>query len=149
VSDLELRQAIVDEEHLKLLRIAYLVSASMHALFSLFGLLYVAMGVMVGTVLSTLPARNGATPPPAFVGWLFGLMGAGFFLLMILLAILKFRAARCLKARKSRGYCLVVAGISCLGIPYGTLLGVGTFLVLGRDSVKRLFEGAPEPVAET
>jgi hypothetical protein len=34
---------------------------------------------------------------------------------------------------------MVIAAIGCLEIPYGTLLGVFSFLVLGRDSVARLF----------
>jgi hypothetical protein len=38
----------------------------------------------------------------------------------------------------------MVAGISCLGIPYGMFLGVCTFMVLGRDSVVGLF-AAPNP----
>ena len=144
MSDPALRQSIVDEEHLKLLHIGYLVSAGMNVLFSLFGLLYVFLGVMMGTVLSVLPMRTGPPPPPAFVGWFLGILGLGMFLFMVTLAVLKFRAARCLTARRSRTFCMVVAGISCLGFPYGTLLGVFTFLVLGRGSVKTLFEAPPE-----
>jgi hypothetical protein len=140
MSDPEQRQAVLDEEHLKLLRIGYLVSAGMNALFSLLGLVYIGLGVLMATVLSSLPVRHGPPPPPAFVGWFMGAMGLGMFLLMLTLAILKFRTARCLGNRRSRGFCMVVAGISCLGFPYGTLLGVSTFLVLGRSSVKGLFE---------
>jgi hypothetical protein len=41
-------------------------------------------------------------------------------------------------------FCLIVAGITCLFHPFGTVLGVFTIIVLIRPSVKRLFEiGAP------
>ncbi|MGH8225148.1 MAG: hypothetical protein ACRER1_03210 [Gammaproteobacteria bacterium] len=34
----------------------------------------------------------------------------------------------------------MTSGVSCLAIPYGTLLGVFRFIVLGRPSVKTLFD---------
>jgi hypothetical protein len=145
MSEPEFRQAIVDEEHLKLLQIGYLVSAGMNALFSLLGLLYVFLGVLMGTMFASMPMRTGPHPPPAFLGWFLGILGFGLFLVMITLAVLKFRAARCLKARRSRGFCMVVAGLSCLGFPYGTVLGVFTFLVLGRTSIKALYEAETTP----
>ncbi len=145
MSDEDIRQTIIDEEHLKLLSIGYMVSAGMSAFFSLFGLLYAFMGVMLGTAFTakTDAAVRAGQGPPAFIGWFLGIIGFVIFLLMITLAILKFLTARCIKRRRSRIFCMVVAGISCLGIPYGTLLGVLTFLVLGRDSVKHLFESRP------
>ena len=43
---------------------------------------------------------------------------------------------------------MIITAIGCLEFPYGTLLGVLTFIVLGRDSVKRLFASPPQgPVA--
>jgi hypothetical protein len=62
----QLRQAIVDEEHLKLLGIAYLVSAAMNAFFSVFGLFYAGMGVLFTTVLARAPSGPGPEPPPEF-----------------------------------------------------------------------------------
>ena len=43
---------------------------------------------------------------------------------------------------------LVVAGIGCLSIPYGAILGVMTFIVLLRKSVKAMFSETPEDQAE-
>jgi len=34
---------------------------------------------------------------------------------------------------------MVIAAIGCLEFPYGTALGVFSFIVLGRDSVIQLF----------
>ena len=43
-------------------------------------------------------------------------------------------------------YCLVVAAIECLFIPFGTVLGVFTIVVLNRSSVRSLFrDGRPKP----
>lgn len=135
------RQSVIDEEHLKLLSLGYMISAAITGFFALFGLMYVFLGVMIASFVSHKPelTTNGNQPPPAFFGWIFGGIGLAFFVVGIALAALKLRTALCLKSRKSRTFCLVMAGISCLGVPYGTALGVFTFIVLGRDSVLRLF----------
>jgi hypothetical protein len=136
-----MRQAITDEVHLRLLYIGYLISASMNAFFSLFGLLYVFLGVMMGVIFSvdSSAAGHAGDAPPPFIGWIFGIIGLGIFLFLIAMAVLKFIAAFRIKQRRSRVFCMVVAGITCLGVPYGLLLGVCTFIVLERASVKRLF----------
>src|SRR5256885_10716730 len=142
----ETRQSIIDEEHLKMLSLGYAVSAGVSAFYSLFGLLYVFMGIMMSTALSHLPqtpANPAQAPPPAFVGWIFSFIGLAFFLIAIAVTAARFRAAWCIKHRKSRVFCMVIAGIGCLEFPYGTVLGIFSFLVLGRDSVVPLFGPRP------
>jgi len=48
-------------------------------------------------------------------------------------------AGRCLSRRKNHLLCLIVAGVSCLFVPMGTVLGVFSIIVLMRPSVKELF----------
>jgi hypothetical protein len=137
------RQAIVDEEHLKLLSLGYMVSAAVAGFFSLFGLIYVLLGIVMGLALSRAPTvANAGQPPPAFIGGMFIVMGLVFLLLGAGVAFARFWAARCIKRRISRTYCMVIAAIGCLEFPYGTALGVLSFLVLGRESVKRQFTTA-------
>jgi predicted membrane channel-forming protein YqfA (hemolysin III family) len=133
------RQVIVDEEHLKVLSIVYFVSAGMSALVSIFGLLYAFMGVFMFRVVAQAPQNQGDFPPE--FGWIFAVFGLGMFALMITMGIFKLVAGLRLKKRQSRTFCLVIAGISCLGFPYGTLMGVFTFIVLLRPSVAKLFDG--------
>ena len=127
-----------DLEHLRLLSIFHYVIAGFMALFSLFPLLHVGMGI---AMLSGVMPSNGATNSgeEAMVGWVFILIGGSFVLFGELLAFLVFRAGRCLKQQKSYTYCLVIAAISCLFMPLGTVLGVFTIIVLVRPSVKTLF----------
>jgi hypothetical protein len=142
----ETRQSIIDGEHLKLLSLGYLVSAGVSAFYSLFGLLYVFLGMMMSTTLShspQTPANSAQAPSPEFVGWIFASIGLAFFLIAMAVTAARFRAAWCIKHRKSRLFCMVIAGIGCLEFPYGTVLGIFSFLVLGRDSVVGLF--CPKP----
>ena len=53
-------------------------------------------------------------------------------------------AGRRLAALRSHTFCLVVAGIECFFMPFGTILGVFTILTLLKPEAKRLF-GVEEP----
>ena len=140
------RQAVLDEEHLKLLSLGYLITAAMTAFFALFALIYVAVVVGVVTIAARKPlvAGNSGQAIPAAIGWIVAVIGLGFFLVVLAFAAAKLRVAFCIKKRKSRTFCMVIAAICCLGVPYGTLLGVLTFMVLGRASVVRMFQTSQE-----
>jgi hypothetical protein len=129
-------QAILDGEHLRLLRVGYFISAAQTAVFIPLGLVYAGMGVM----MSRLPSGGHGAPPAAMFTWLFGIIGTAFTLFATVAAGLKLFTAIRLKERRSRVLCLVTAGLSCLEIPYGTALGVMTFVVLGRASVRQMFD---------
>jgi hypothetical protein len=134
------RQSIIDEEHLKLLSLEYMFSAATSAFFSLFGLIYVVIGIAMSAIISHAPVSSRpGQQPSAFVGRIFAGIGLALFILMIVLAAAKLRAASCIKRRRSRTFCMVMAGISCLEVPYGTVLGALSFIVLGRESVAQLF----------
>jgi hypothetical protein len=143
------RQRLIDDEHLRLLSLGYIISAAMTAIGTLFALLYVFAGFVVMGVLSRHPNLAGSSGQmsPAFIGWIITGIGLGIFLVTLALAAAKFRAGICIKRRKSRTFCMVMAGISCLGVPYGTILGVMTFMVFGRPSVIRQFQSHAEPVS--
>ncbi|HPG93140.1 MAG TPA: hypothetical protein PLR28_01145 [Dokdonella sp.] len=148
MTDPESRRKIVDDEHLRLLSIAYVISGIMTALFSLMGLLYAGMGLLMNSFFAAA-ARESTHPekmPPESLGMIVSAFGGFFFLVLISLALAKFLAASRIRQRRSRMFCLVVAGISCLGIPYGTILGVCSFIVLGRDSVAAQFDAPAAPV---
>ncbi len=142
MSEADFRQGVVDDEQLRLLSYGYVFSGVMTGLFSLLGLFYAGMGLVMNRVFAAA-AQNGTHAdkiPPEALGTIFGLFGLVFFLIAITLAALKLWTARCIRQRRSRMLCMVVAGICCLGIPYGTVLGVCTFLVLGRQSVAGRFD---------
>ena len=54
-------------------------------------------------------------------------------------AVLVLVAGRCIARRKYYAFCFVMACVECLSVPFGTVLGVFTILVLNRASVRELF----------
>jgi len=135
------KQSILDQEHLRLLRIGYIVAGSMDGFMALIMLVYVLFGILM-----VAGGFSGAGRPgdQAFFGMFFVIFGLVFSFMMAALSALKLTASRSLGKRRSRLLCQIAAGASCLQTPWGVLLGVFTFIVLGRESVKPLFEeGAP------
>ena len=134
------RQSIIDGEHLRLLSLGYMISAGVAAFIACFGFLYLLIGIAMSIAFSHAPvsAKTGELPP-AFIGWIFACFGLLFVLLGGGVAFARFWAARCVKQRKSRTYCMVIAGLGCLEFPYGTALGILSFIVLGRASVVKQF----------
>jgi hypothetical protein len=130
-------QEAVDDEHLRLLRIGYFVSAGLNALFIPFGALYAGMGFFMLPFAAS--AHPGGATPAAIVPLLFAVIGGIFMLLAAASVILKLLTAARLKERRSRMLCLVTAGLACMEVPWGTALGVLTFVVLDRPSVRAQF----------
>jgi len=123
-----------DEEHLNLLSIFHYVAGGMTALFSCFPLLYIAMGV--GMLCG---AFEGDNSPPPFWGWVLIVFGAVLILVGWMLSVVMIVAGRKLKRRTSRTFCMAAAGLECILMPFGTVLGVFTLVVLTKESVKELF----------
>jgi len=131
-----------DKEHLRLLAIFHYVVAGLAALFSFFPLLYMTIGAIFIFVARHGTPKPGEELPPEFLGWIFAGLGSLLFLLGIAMAICILIAGRCLSHHKCYSFALVIACIECLFIPFGTILGVFTIIVLSRESVKPLFSTA-------
>jgi len=132
-----------DLQHLKLLSIFYYVVGGLMILFALFPIFHFGFGLMM--IISPNSLGGGGPPPPPLVGWLFVLIAGAIMLVGWTLAIGTMLAGRFLSQRKHYTYCLVMAGLSLLFQPFGTILGVFTILLLIRPSVKRLFETGEIP----
>ncbi len=132
------RQELLDTEHLRLLRIGYLISGGANAVWACFPLIHITIGILMLSGVFPGPTRPGA-PDTLMPGLFFVVIGVAFSSFFAISATLELLAARRLRERRSRTFCLVVAGLTCLGIPYGTALGIFTIIVLGRPSVAQRF----------
>lgn len=126
-----------DEDHLRLLTVFHYVVAGLTALFALFPLFHLALGLFM--VFAPDKFAGKGESPPVFVGWIFVGFAAMFIFAGWTLAALTLVAGRFLSKRRHYMFCLVMAAIQCAFFPFGTALGVFTLIVLLRDSVKQLF----------
>ena len=126
-----------DREHLRLLTIFYYICAALEAIFACIPIIHLVLGVLM---IAKPEVFDSKAPPPEFLGYLFAIMGGAFVLGGWTLAICTLLAGRFLNQRKHWLFCLIVAGASCAFTPFGTALGVFTFIVLLRPNVKAMFQ---------
>ena len=93
-------------------------------------------------------SQNNQPHPEKFIGLIFVVMGGIFILLGWTFAACVAYAGRCLSQRKNYTYCMVMAGIACLFVPFGTILGIFSIMVLIRPPVKALFNVAAPAIAQ-
>ena len=137
---------VQDDGHLKALVVCHYVWAGLIAILALIPLIHVFLGVaMIRGMFADQP-----NPPPPELGWFFVVFGAGAILLGEAIAALNVYSALQISRRRRRVLSIVVAGINCLSVPLGTLLGIFTIIVLARDSVRLQYaerSGASPPPA--
>lgn len=136
-------QTQADLSHLKTLAIIYYVFGGLALTGMLCGGLYVVMGGAVMAAGASGAATNTGSGDPA--GAMAGggmIMGMGLCMVIIpaLFGALYIYSGRCLQQQKKRTLSMVVAGFACLSVPLGTILGIFTFIVLSRPSVKALYD---------
>ena len=136
-------QRKVDADHLKLIAVFHFVLAALGVVGLGFLFLHYAFVQHFLGDPGMWKNQKDAPPPEifAFFKWFyfaFGMMIAtsAAFNLVSGLAILR---------RKYRMLSLIVAGLNCLFFPFGTVLGVFTFVVLLRDSVAEFYEAQRTP----
>lgn len=122
-----------DASHLRTLSILYYVNAAL----SLVVLGVIALQAAMLNLMESMPAQK---PPGLEQMWgLFATLWVVMGTLSVAMAVLNVATARALGRRDRRLLCQVTAGINCLSVPLGTLLGVFTLLTLERPAVREAF----------
>lgn len=136
------------EEHrqyLDLLSIFHYIVGGAAALFGLFPFIHLIMGV--GMMVASVPNGFSGSGMESLFG-----IGMGcfvFFMALTLIACIwgyaaaMFAAGRYLKEERKHLFCMATAGVSCMFVPFGTVLGIFTLILLLKDDVKEAF-GVPQ-----
>jgi hypothetical protein len=127
-----------DQEHLRLLSIFHYVVSGLIALFALFPVIHLVVGLFLVFAPNKFTGQ-GQEPPPVFLGWVFVIIALLFITAGWVFAAFVLTTGRFLARRKHYTFCLVMAAIECVFMRFGTILGVFTIVVLMRESVKPLF----------
>ena len=128
-----------DNEQLRLLSLFHYIVAGLAGLFSLFPVIHLVLGLFMVFSSKSFLNDNHGQPPPAFIGWFFVIIASFFITCGLTFAAFVLSAGRFLAKRKHYTFCFVMAGVECIFMPFGTVLGVFTIIVLNRESVKQLF----------
>ncbi|MFO7627153.1 MAG: hypothetical protein R6V62_07840 [Candidatus Fermentibacteraceae bacterium] len=126
-----------DERVLDLLGVFHFVVGALMILGASIFLIHLAMGVAM--VNGQFP--EGGDAPPQFMGWMFIVLPGLVILVGWTLAAFIIYAGKNLRNRTRHGLCLAMAGIECIFMPFGTVLGIFTLVTLMKEDVRLLFEG--------
>jgi hypothetical protein len=135
-----------DEEQLRLLSIFHYVCAGLAAFVACFPIIHLVIGMVLLLNPNLFATPNAQPHPEVFVALMFVVMASVFIVLGWTFAACVAYAGRCLARRKKYTFCIVMAGVLCLFMPFGTILGVFSIIVLMRPTVKTLFTGVTSPV---
>ena len=125
------------EQHLGLLSMFHYIVGGITVLFALFPVFHLIFGLVMLLAPTKFEAQDESAP--MFIAWFFIIFAAIFIMIGWALAGCVIAVGRCLAKRRRYLFCLVMAGIECILMPFGTVLGVFTIIVLMRDSVKEIF----------
>lgn len=132
-----------DIQHLNILSIFHYVVAGISGLFSLFPIFHLMMGIsMLTGGFFPSEAEMEAPFPFGMFGLMFTLIPAAMIFFGLVFSAFIAAAGYFLAKRKNHMFCLVMAGVSCIFMPFGTVLGVFSIIVLSRPTVKELFNAA-------
>jgi hypothetical protein len=127
--------------HLSTLSVLYYIYGVLVCLGGAAILVVVAMGMFM-FMQSDLVA-NGQDAPPAWVGGFMQVLGWVLFAFIELLGILYISSGRWISQRRRRTGSMVMAALACLSFPFGTALGIFTFVVLLDKDVQAEYEAKP------
>jgi hypothetical protein len=133
-----------DDDHLQILAIFHYVVAGFAALVSLFPTVHLVVGLCMVSGYFTEPKEEF---PIRLAGWLLVAFASFWIAVGLTFACSLLAAGRCLERRRRYQFCLVMAGLACVFMPFGTVLGVFTIVTLTKASVKAQFQAAPAPGA--
>ncbi|WP_395749915.1 hypothetical protein [Prosthecobacter sp.] len=130
-----------DAEHLRTLAICHYVNGGLSIVGIAFLFFhYSMMNMFFGNAQLW---EHSKSPPPfnpqeflKFFVWFYLIFGG----LLVISGIFNLVSGRFLQRRVHRTFCMVIAGLNCLHMPLGTLLGIFTLLALTKDSVIPLFD---------
>jgi len=136
-------QRKIDADHLRLLAIFHFVVAGLALIgIGFLCLHYAFMNAIINNPEMWKNQKSGGPPPEQFFAifkWFYLFFG-GF---LVLGGIGNLLSGLFIQRRKNRTFSLIIAGVNCIQMPFGTALGVFTFVTLLRDSVRETYEAKP------
>ena len=155
----EVEEQIIMRERLRLLALGYYVKGAVGAVFISFFLLHFCLflgmsfipesswnapsksvtTVQSSSVLPSPPPGPANQGPPVIVFRILAAVIGVIILVGWTFGALTIYAGRCVQKRQHRVLIYVMAGLNCALIPWGTLLGIATFMLLQSPACQEAF----------
>jgi len=84
--------------------------------------------------------QRGAVPPPKEFFVIFRWFYVAFGIWLVASCVVNVLSGIFIGRRKNRIFSMIVAAMNCIHVPFGTVLGVFTLIVLLRPSVREVYE---------
>jgi hypothetical protein len=117
-----------NEDYLKILSICHYILGIVMLCFSSFSLLYIFVGAMM--------MKQAKSDEERMIGIIFIIISACVALVSYTIDILMIAAGYYLSRRKKHKFCLIVSCMELIIVPFGTVLGVFTLIVLLKPEIK-------------
>ena len=138
---------LITAHDLRLLSVGYYIQAGVAAFYTLMLLGYSAFVSTILANIGRLSPQSNQQLPPAILSVLTIVLAVLIGIVCAYTACL-FIAGFWLRRLRNMLFIQIIAALNCFAIPYGTVLGIFTFMVLQRPSAKQLFStgGTPPPI---
>jgi len=125
-------------EQLRILSIFHYVLGGLEICFGCLGSLYLFMGLSMA-LNPVVWTSKGDAPPPSFLGWIFVAIGGAWILGGVIFGILTALSGRFIAQKRNKTFSIVIGALNCLFIPFGTLLGVFTIILLSKNEIVAMY----------
>jgi hypothetical protein len=133
-----------DADHLRLLSLFHYIYGGIVIAMSSIAIVHLVLGIAMIVNPRAFAAPRGQGPNP-MLGWMFAVLGGAVIVIGWTVGLLTILSGRWIKQRRRRLFSIVMAGVNCMWVPLGTVLGVTTLMVLLRESVRALYEQQAAP----
>ena len=128
-----------DDDHRRILAVMHFVMAG----FAVLGLVFIGAHFAIMDTVFGNPEmwknQQGSNPPPEEFFAIFSWMYLFMAVMILAVGVGNGLSGLYLRKKKNRMFSMVIAGVNCLNMPLGMALGVFTFIVLSRDSVREAY----------
>lgn len=129
-----------NEDYLRLLSVFHYVVGGMVILFACFPIIHLSIGLLMIFKPAFMEIKPNEAPFTMMMGIIFTLFALVFILGGWALGGCMIATGKYLSRKTRYTFCMVVAGIECIFMPFGTVLGVLTLILILKEDVKALFE---------
>ena len=138
---------LITSHDLRLLSIGYYIQGGIAAFYTLLMLGYSAFATAILANINKVAAESRQQQVPPALLSIISILLAILLGLACVYTVCMFLVGYWLPRSRNKVFIQIIGALNCLAIPYGTVLGIFTLMVLQRPSAKQFFAAGTAPPA--